>query len=191
VRGPNVISAYFDEPEKDAEALAEEGYFITHDAVRFVDPDDMTAGVRFDGRITEDFKLLTGTWVQAARLRLQALAALEGLVHDVVVTGADRNEVGLLIFPSPHKVASDPAQKLITDKQYCDQIKQALLPMNKAATGSSNRISRMLVMAQPPSVADGEITAKGSLNISAILKCRSDLLEQLYTDDDVTIKISS
>lgn len=188
VKGPNVITAYFKEPEKDAEAFDDDGYFITNDAVRFVDPNDMNAGVRFDGRITEDFKLLTGTWVQAAALRLKVLAALEGLIQDVVITGADRNEIGLLIFPSASEAqrATDP--EVITDPAYCGRIRAALLPLTEAATGSSNRISRFLVMAQPPSVQDGEITAKGSLNISAVLNCRAELLNRLYADDTNTIK---
>ncbi|MGB7184482.1 MAG: AMP-binding protein [Burkholderiaceae bacterium] len=189
VRGPNVITSYFDEPDKDAEAFDEEGYFITNDAVRFVDPDDMAAGVRFDGRITEDFKLMTGTWVQAARIRLQVLATLEGLVQDVVVTGADREQIGLLIFASPQHIHADSSDSVITDSAYCEQIKQALQPMTNAATGSSTRITRFLVMAQPPSVKDGEITAKGSLNISAVLRCRSDLLTRLYDDDGATITL--
>ncbi|MGB7297771.1 MAG: AMP-binding protein, partial [Burkholderiaceae bacterium] len=189
VRGPNVITSYFDEPDKDAEAFDEEGYFITNDAVRFVDQDDMAAGVRFDGRITEDFKLMTGTWVQAARIRLQVLATLEGLVQDVVVTGADREQIGLLIFASPQHIHADSSDSVITDSAYCEQIKQALQPMTNAATGSSTRITRFLVMAQPPSVKDGEITAKGSLNISAVLRCRSDLLTRLYDDDGATITL--
>ncbi|MEP0940876.1 MAG: feruloyl-CoA synthase [Rhizobiaceae bacterium] len=187
VRGPNIITAYFDEPEKDKEAFDDEGYFITNDAIRFVDPQDMNHGVRFDGRITEDFKLLTGTWVQAAKIRLQALAALEGLVQDVVVTGADRSEIGLLIFPSPQK--ADPAAEsgILMDAVYTEAIRKALAPMVEAATGSSNRITRALVMSTPPSVQDGEITAKGSLNINAVLAHRSELLERLYRNGDNTI----
>lgn len=187
VRGPNVITAYFDEPEKTSEAMDEEGYFITGDAVRFVDVDDMSKGVRFDGRITEDFKLLSGTWVQAAKIRLDALTALEGLVQDVVVTGADRAEIGLLIFPSPANGRLEAHAEIVVDRPYCEQVRTALLSLHDAATGSSNRIARALVMATPPVVQNGEITAKGSLNISAILKHRSGLLERLYSDDDETI----
>lgn len=190
VRGPNVIDAYFDEPEKDLEAFDDEGYFITNDAVRFVDPNDMNQGVRFDGRISEDFKLLTGTWVQAAKLRLDALAELDGLAQDVVVTGADRNEIGLLIFPLPQRVANGSPDDAIADADYQSQIRGRLIRLAKTATGSSNRISRALIMARPPSVQDGEITAKGSLNINAILSGRSNLLARLYDDSDkATIKL--
>lgn len=183
VKGPNVITAYFDEPEKDAVSFDEEGYFITNDAIRFVDPQDHTAGVRFDGRITEDFKLLSGTWVQAAGLRLQALKNLEGLVQDVVVTGADRSDVGLLIFPSP-AIAPEHDGSVVTDSEYLENISDRLQQMAEVATGSSNMIVRALVMAQPPSIKDAEITAKGSVNISAIFNCRSGLLERLYDDSD-------
>jgi feruloyl-CoA synthase len=190
VRGPNVITSYFDEPEKDAESFDEEGYFITNDAVCFLDPDNLAEGVRFDGRITEDFKLLTGTWVQAAALRLQALGCLEGLVQDVVITGADRNDIGLLIFPAPQRAETQTGNPVIQDQEYCEQIREALQLLLQSAKGSSNRIVRALVMAQPPSVKDGEITAKGSLNIKAILACRPELLERLYDDQDpATIKL--
>lgn len=186
VKGPNVISSYFDEPEKDAESFDEEGYFITNDAIRFVDPDNIDAGVRFAGRISEDFKLLSGTWVQAAEIRLRAIKALEALVQDVVVTGADRHDIGLLIFPSP---ALNPAgdQQLITDTDYLDKVTERLQSLANNATGSSNRIARALVMAQPPSIKNAEITAKGSLNINAILSCRAQLLERLYNDSDTAV----
>ena len=183
VKGPNVITAYFDEPEKDILAFDEEGYFITNDAVKFVKPDDLSAGVKFDGRITEDFKLLTGTRVQAAALRVQVLAALEELVQDVVVTGADRNDIGLLIFPS-HANAPDHDGEVVTDVHYCNKLLARLQPLASESIGSSQRIVRVLVMAQPPSIKDAEITAKGSLNVNSILECRSSLLERLYNDSD-------
>ena len=190
VKGPNVITSYFEEPEKDAASFDDEGFFITSDAVRFVDPQNTSLGLRFDGRISEDFKLLTGTWVQAAKLRLEVLAALEGLVHDVVVTGADRHDVGLLIFPLADRVPPDQDETCLEDADYLGQVRDRLMPINQSATGSSNRIGRILIMAQPPSVKDGEITAKGSLNISAILSCRADLLGRLYDDaDDATLKL--
>ncbi len=183
VKGPNVITSYFDAPDVDAKSFDDEGYLITNDAVKFVDANDPAAGVRFDGRISEDFKLLTGTKVQAADIRLQALAALEELVQDVVVTGADRNDIGLLIFPS-QAIAPANDGEVVTDIDYCDQVIDRLKGINKTASGSSNRISRALLMAQIPSIKDAEITAKGSLNIAAILSCRAGLLERLYDDSD-------
>ena len=135
VKGPNIITSYFDEPEKDKEAFDGEGYFITNDAIRFVDPQGIPQGVRFDGRITEDFKLLTGTWVQAAKIRLQVLATLEGLVQDVVVTGADRREIGLLIFHSAPNAKLGAPDGILNDPDYGDRIRQALAPLAAAQPG--------------------------------------------------------
>lgn len=182
VKGPNVITSYFDAPEVDAKSFDDDGYLITNDAVKFVNPNDLAAGVRFDGRITEDFKLLTGTKVQAAEIRLGVLAILEELVQDVVVTGADRNDIGLLIFPS-QSISLINDGETVSDKAYLDQLSERLKSYNSTTSGSSNRISRALVMAQPPSIKDSEITAKGSLNIIAVLSCRANLLERLYDDD--------
>ena len=183
VKGPNVITSYFEAPDVDTNSFDDEGYLITNDAVKFVDVNNPTAGVRFDGRITEDFKLLTGTKVQAAEIRLGALAILEELVQDIVVTGADRNDIGLLIFPSP-SISPVNDGEVVTDKDYIEKLTERLNTFNGSRSGSSNRISRVLLMAQPPSIKDSEITAKGSLNISAILMCRAKLLDRLYDDSD-------
>jgi len=183
VKGPNVITSYFDALEIDEDAFDDDGFFITNDAVKFVDNTDYSAGVRFDGRITEDFKLLSGTWVQAAALRLKALASLGTLVQDVVVVGADRRDVGLLVFPSPAiKTINDGL--VVTDDIYTQSVVDRLLECNVDATGSSNRIARVLITAQLPSIKDAEITAKGSLNIKSILDCRAALIDRLYNDSD-------
>lgn len=184
VRGPNVMDGYYEDPERSAEAFDDEGFFITGDAVRFADPDDVTQGVLFDGRIAEEFKLATGTWVSATRLRLAALAALSGLVQDVVVTGADRFEVGLLIFAPAALGLEGDGQGAVADESYCSQIAERLAPMAAQATGSSNRITRALVVDGPPSIGAGEITAKGSLNVRTILERRRDMLARLYDDAD-------
>ncbi|WP_417713942.1 AMP-binding protein, partial [Pseudophaeobacter arcticus] len=99
VKGPNIMPGYFQDAEKTKEAFDNEGYFITGDAMVFVDPDDVNKGMKFDGRISEDFKLLTGTWVRAAGLRIEMLACLAPLAADLVITGQDRDEIGLMIFP--------------------------------------------------------------------------------------------
>ena len=101
VKGPNIMPGYFNDPDKTRDAFDEEGFFVTGDAMGFVDPDDMNKGLRFDGRISEDFKLTTGTWVRAAQLRLDLLVALAPLVADLVITGEGRDQVGLLIVPGP------------------------------------------------------------------------------------------
>lgn len=186
VRGPNVMAGYFNDPEKTAESFDDEGYFITKDAVRFVDENDRTKGVKFDGRISEDFKLLTGTWVQAGNLRLEAMAALSGLVLDVVITGADRHEVGVMIFP-PAARGLTGDDGTIRDAEYLAELSERLTSLAAKATGSASRIARALVLAEPPNVGGGEITAKGSLNYNAILRRRADLLERLYDDSDLSI----
>ena len=99
VKGPNIMPGYFEDPEKTAAAFDDEGYFITGDAMVFVDPEDPNKGLKFDGRISEDFKLLTGTWVRAAQLRIDMLACLAPLAVDLVITGADRYQIGVMIFP--------------------------------------------------------------------------------------------
>ncbi len=187
VRGPNVMSGYFDDPEKSKESFDADGFMITHDAVRFANLDKLDEGFVFDGRLSEDFKLLTGTWVQAGNLRLAVLSALSGLVQDVVITGADRPDIGVLIFPDPQSGLSAAKAGVVTDKAYLEDIAQRLKILWEQATGSSNWIGRALILADPPSVKNAEITAKGSLNINAILRHRSQLLDRLYNDDDPAV----
>ncbi len=192
VQGPNVMTGYFKDPEKTAAVFDDEGFLITGDAVRFVDPEHPEAGLMFDGRVSEDFKLLTGTWVHANKLRLEALAAFAGLVQDVVITGHDQQEVGVLLFPHPEALAqfqltSGSFGDTLTDAAYCDAIRQGLAQLSAHATGSSTRISRALVAAEPPSFGDGEITSKGSLNIRKILKRRGDLIARLYHEADPAV----
>ena len=185
VRGPNVMPGYFNDAERTAKAFDEEGFFITGDAVRFVDPDDMNQGLIFDGRVSEDFKLDTGTWVQAGNLRMNVLKALAGQVQDVVICGHDRGEVGLLVFPTPGTATPDITTRgAVTDDRLKARIEAGLREMNAGVTGSAKRITRALVLAEPPSVEGQEVTDKGSLNINKILKRRADLLERLYDNED-------
>ena len=195
VRGPNIMTGYFEDPEKTAECFDEEGYFITGDAMRFVDPEDPNKGLRFDGRISEDFKLLTGTWVRAAALRLELLACLAPLAADLVITGHDRGEIGVLVFPNME--AFDSAGHAVSDvdgalsgESLAAEVTRRLGERAKVASGSSTRVGRALFMAEPASLGDGELTAKGSLNARKILSRRAQLLERLYDDaDPATIHI--
>ena len=185
VKGPKVMTGYWGDPEKSAAAFDEEGFLITGDAVRFVNPDDPDRGLIFDGRVSEDFKLLTGTWVQAGRLRLDALEHLRGLVQDVVVCGHDRGEIGLFIFPKPGQVHGDTTSEgAVIDPELQSAIENRLRIMAKAATGSAKRISRAIILAEPPSLKDSEMTDKGSLNVRKIITRRADLLERLYDNED-------
>ncbi len=192
VKGPNVMSGYFENPGKTKEAFDDEGFFITGDAMAFVDPDDPNKGLRFDGRISEDFKLLTGTWVRAAQLRLNALESLAPLAADVVVTGADRDEIGLMVFPNLGELsklgyASDSSAGALTCPKLHEDLRARLERMSKVATASSTRIARAIVLAEPPSMPEGESTAKGNLNFRKVLTRRSDLLDRLYTDNDPAV----
>lgn len=185
VKGPNVMKGYFEDQAKTSEAFDGEGYLITGDAVRFVDAEDPNRGLAFDGRVSEDFKLLTGTWVQAGKLRLDALDALRGLVQDVMICGHDRDAIGLFIFPRPDQVHGDnTSEGAVIDPLLQSQIENRLSEMAKAASGSAKRISRAIILAEPPSLKDSEITDKGSLNPRKIMTRRSDLLERLYDNED-------
>lgn len=173
VKGPNVLKGYLDDPEKTAQAFDDQGFLITGDAVRFVDPAQPDRGLSFDGRISDDFKLTSGTWVRVASLRGQILAALDGLAADAVITGHDRDTLGVLIFP-----VGRPAPELV------GQIAERLAPLCKAATGSATRVSRAMVMTEPASLAEGEMTAKGNLNTRRVLTRRAALVERLYAPED-------
>ncbi|WP_343116119.1 feruloyl-CoA synthase [Ostreiculturibacter nitratireducens] len=185
VQGPTVTPGYFEDPAKTAKSFDAEGYFITGDAMKFLDPSDMNKGMVFDGRISEDFKLLTGTWVRAANLRLDVLAHLGGLAADVIVTGADRNEIGVFIIPTAslraHPDASENEGALIVPSEAAEIARRLKA---RASEGSATRVTRALILSEPPSVSDGEITAKGNLNFRKLLTRRAQLLDRLYDDDD-------
>lgn len=192
VKGPNVMTGYFEDPVKTKDAFDEEGFFITGDAMVFVDPDDVNKGMKFDGRISEDFKLLTGTWVRAAQLRLDMLSCLAPLAADLVITGADRDQIGVMVFPDKTELSREGFD--LTDDNgalRCDllqgEIHRRLAERAREISGSSTRISRAIVLSEPPSMADGEITAKGNLNFRKVLTRRKNLLDRLYDDADAAV----
>lgn len=192
VKGPNIMPGYFEAPEKTREAFDEEGFLITGDAMTFVDPEDLNRGLRFDGRISEDFKLLTGTWVRAAQLRLDLLSCLAPLAADLVVTGADRDEIGVMIFPNLAELeregyALDEADGALTDRLLLGDIHRRLAERDREFSGSSTRVSRAIVLSEPASMPEAEMTAKGNLNFRRVLQRRSALLERLYSDGDAAV----
>ena len=188
VKGPNIMTGYFNDPEKTAAAFDEEGYFVTGDAMGFVDPGDLSKGLKFDGRISEDFKLQSGVWVRAGQLRLDALAALSPLAADVVVTGEGQRQVGLLIVPAPDQLSAGTVENGVLRSVALEaDLSERLAKLAETAPGASNRISRALVLAEPPSMAEGEITAKGNLNFRKIMLRRAALLDRLYDDDDPAV----
>jgi feruloyl-CoA synthase len=192
VRGPNITPGYFDNPEKTAAAFDEEGFFITGDAMKFIDVADPNRGLRFDGRISEDFKLDTGTWVRAAQLRLDLLALLAPLAGDLVVTGADRGEIGLMIFPNMVAIEAagfgvgDDAGAL-NDPLLMGEIHRRLAERAREVSGSSVHVARAIVVAEPASMGEGEMTAKGNLNYRRVLERRKGLLERLYGGGDAAV----
>jgi feruloyl-CoA synthase len=177
VRGPNVTPGFWGEPDLTRVAFDEEGYFRMGDALAFVDPQDPGAGFRFDGRIAEDFKLSTGTWVSVGPLRTKLLMHGAPWVKDVVIAGHGRDEVTALIFPDPAEFA-----RLEANGRTREVFENLLREFARLSTGSSSRIARAIVLREGPSMAGGEITDKGSLNQSAVLKRRAALVEQLYAD---------
>ena len=190
-KGPNFMTGYFNDPEKSATAFDDEGFFITGDAMKFVDPRDMNKGLKFDGRISEDFKLLTGTWVRAAQLRIDLLALLAPLASDLVVTGADKGQIGLMIFPNiaalqsaGYDVSSEDGA--LQDAALLAQINRRLAQNAKGAS-SSTRVARAIVLSEPASMPEGEMTAKGNLNFRKILTRRAGLLARLYDDTDPAV----
>lgn len=195
IKGPNVMQGYFQDPEKTREAFDEEGFFVTGDAMQFIDERDVNKGMKFDGRISEDFKLLTGTWVRAAQLRMDMLACLAPLASDLVITGADRNQIGVMIFPDVAELKREGFE--LTDdngafvcKLLQGELRRRLAERGREVSGSSSLISRAIVLSEPASMPEGEMTAKGNLNFRKILLRRKDLLERLYDDaDPATITI--
>jgi feruloyl-CoA synthase len=190
VRGPNVTPGYWRQPELTRTAFDEEGFYRPGDAVRFEDPSDPARGLVFDGRIGENFKLTSGTWVLVGALRVAAIAAAAPVIEDAVVTGHDRDEIGLLVFPSlagcrslcPHLPADAPLAALIGEAPVRDALSAGLAQHNATAGGSSHHIARALLLADPPAIDTGEITDKGYINQRAVLTIRADGVARLYAD---------
>lgn len=188
VRGANVSPGYYNRPDLSAQAFDEEGFFMIGDAVAFLDPDEPERGLRFDGRVSENFKLMSGTWVQASDIRLSAIAAAEPAIQDAVVTGHDREEIGLLVFPNPEgcrKICNAPGvelSELVTRPELHAHVANALSAFNAANPGTSRQIRRVLLMSELPSVDGNEITDKGYINQRATLERRAAEVSRLYSD---------
>ncbi|HEU4442406.1 MAG TPA: feruloyl-CoA synthase [Burkholderiales bacterium] len=168
VKGPHVTPGYWRQPELTAKAFDEEGYYRLGDAFVPENPRDFSMGLLFAGRIAEDFKLTTGTWVRVGELRARLIEHLAPLVRDAVITGEGRDEVGALLF--------------LAGKASHEELRDRLKTL--ASTGSSNRIARALVLEEPPSLDAGEMTDKGSINQRAVLKRRAALVDELYSGSE-------
>jgi feruloyl-CoA synthase len=174
VRGPNVMVGYVDEPELTREAFDEEGFYRIGDAVRFADPDDPSRGLLFDGRVAEDFKLQSGTWVSVGTLRTRLLSAVAPHVIDVVVAGQDQEHIGVLVWLAGYAKPTSDLRAHVQD---------ALAQWNARHPESSHRIARALLLEEPPSLDAGEITDKGYINQRLTLERRCALVEALYALD--------
>ena len=185
-RGPNVTPGYWRSDAATRDAFDDEGYLCTGDAVQWIDPNDIHRGLKFDGRIAEDFKLSTGTFVSVGPMRAKVIVAGAPYVQDVVVTGLNMKEVGALIFPAPacrevSGLGPDASMDEVLASAPVRQRMQAILDeLAFESTGSASRIARALVLAEPPSPLHGEITDKGSVNQRAVLKHRAALVDALH-----------
>lgn len=175
-RGIGITPGYWGQPEATREAFDEEGFLRIGDAVRFSDPQDVAAGLAYHGRLSENFKLTTGIFVVVGLLRLDLIKACEPYVQDVVIAGENRNDIGLLIIPSPNA----PAAPGTLD--YRSALRQKIEAYNARESGSSRRIARAVIMTEPPDIDAGEITDKGYLNQRRIIARRAALINALYSE---------
>jgi feruloyl-CoA synthase len=187
VRGPNVTPGYWMRPDLTASHFDEEGFYKTGDAVRLVDARSPERGLLFDGRVSEDFKLDSGTWVNVGMLRVKGIAALAPVAQDIVLTGHDRSEIGFLIFPdlaACRKLCIDLGPSLATEQvlrhpRVRARVADGLARLRSDGQGSSTYAARALLLGEPPSIDAGEITDKGYINQRAVLRQRATLVEML------------
>jgi feruloyl-CoA synthase len=196
VKGPNIMPAYFKNPDATADAFDDEGYYLMGDAGRFEDPDDPIRGLVFDGRTAENFKLSTGVWVHVGGLRIAVITASAPLVQDAVVTGHDRNAIGLLLFLNPAAcaelsglAADTPLDQMVANEKVRNAIADKIRAYNKDHSASSMRIDRVMLMTSPPSIDASEITDKAYINQRAVLANRSEQVDALYEGRDGALVI--
>ncbi|WP_168203013.1 MULTISPECIES: feruloyl-CoA synthase [unclassified Tardiphaga] len=186
-RGPNITPGYWRQPDLTAKAFDEEGYYIFGDALKPVDIDDFSKGFDFDGRLSEDFKLGSGTWVSVGPLRARFIGTCAPLVRDVVIAGINRDELSALVILdldgcrliNPTLPLNDLAAAS-ADPLIRDAFRDRLIMFLAGATGSSTRISRAVLLDTPLSIDRGEVTDKGSVNQRAVLEHRAALIEAIY-----------
>ncbi len=187
-RGPNITPGYWRAPQETAEAFDEEGFFKTGDAVKWIDETDVHLGLKFDGRIAEDFKLATGTFVSVGPLRAKIIAAGAPYIQDVVLTGINLKEVGAMVFPTPRvrELAGLPSSAalgdVLTSAPVLAHFQKVVNELAVSSTGSANRIARLCLLSEPPTIDKGEITDKGSINQRSVLTHRADTVAALHED---------
>jgi feruloyl-CoA synthase len=186
-KGPNVMPGYWRQPEVTAASFDEEGFYKLGDALKPVDPDNFDAGFDFDGRIGEDFKLASGTWVSVGPLRARFIAACAPLVRDAVIAGINRDEIAALVVLDPDgcrlinpTLPQDDLAVTAADPLIRDAFRERFEKFLTTATGSSTRIARAVLIDTPLSIDRGEVTDKGSINQRAVLENRARLIEDIY-----------
>lgn len=196
--GPHVTPGYWRAPHLTAEAFDEDGYYCTGDALRFFDPAQPTLGFMFDGRIAEDFKLSSGTFVSVGPLRARVISQGAPYVQDAVVTGLNRATIGLLVFPRMDHCtelsglpAGAPAAEVLASEPVRSHFRRLLDTLNVGASGSSKRIERMLLLTEPPSIDHREQTDKGSINQAAVLNRRAALVDAMYDGTEAQTIVSN
>ena len=182
VRAPTVTPGYWRDAELTRNAFDEEGFYRFGDGVRFATPGDAAGGFLFDGRIAEDFKLATGTWVSVGPLRAALVSALAPLARDAVIAGHDRDDVAALIFPDLDACRAETGADDLESPEVREAFRRRLAAFAAAATGSSQRVARIRLLAELPSLDAGEITDKGSLNQRAVLQRRAEAVAALYAE---------
>ncbi|HXE17759.1 MAG TPA: feruloyl-CoA synthase [Stellaceae bacterium] len=190
MKGPSMTPGYWRQPDLTAKLHDEEGFLRTGDAVRLLDERDASKGIVFDGRIAEDFKLLTGTWVSVGPLKTRIVLHFAPYIRDLVMTGADRDELGMLILAdtvacralAPDLPKDAPEAELFRHPAVRARFAELLTELAKEATGSATRVTRAAILEEPPSIDKNELTDKGSLNARVMLDNRKALVEELYAD---------
>jgi feruloyl-CoA synthase len=192
-RGPNITPGYWRAPDETSANFDEEGYFCSGDAVKWIDETDVHQGLRFDGRIAEDFKLATGTFVNVGPLRAKIIAAGAPYIQDVVLTGINLKEVGAMVFPTQAVRAlsgldaHSPFADVLSSAPVISHFQTVINALAASATGSASRIARLCLLAEPPTIDKGEVTDKGSINQRAVLTHRAETVEALHADTLHTI----
>jgi feruloyl-CoA synthase len=187
LKGPNITPGYWRQPDLTAKAFDEEGYYKLGDALKFEDPNDPSLGLLFDGRVAEDFKLSSGTWVSVGPLRARLIGQFEPLARDVVIGGADQEEIAVLVFPvidacralAPELAKASP-EDVVAHPAVLTAFRDKLNAFAKTSTGGSNRVCRAILLSEPPSLDAGEMTDKGSINQRAVLERRKTEVADLY-----------
>ena len=190
VKGPSFTPGYWNNEELTRAAFDEEGFYRLGDALRFADPDDPSRGFFFDRRVAENIKMATGTWVGVAALRSTLIDILQGLAQDAIIAGESRRELAALIVPfRPAFEQVDSGDSNMSDEvlfaspRVRDRIATLLTRHNDSAGGSSERVTRAMILTEPLDLDRGEVTDKGSVNQQVIFRTRAELVNALYSDD--------